>query len=56
MKMPMFDAKGRPIGILVMEIPATSASNEQDAAHQAEMIRKELSEKIPSLDRLFQSR
>jgi len=56
MKMPMFDAKGRPIGILVMEIPGTSASNEQDAAHQAETIRKELSEKIPSLDRLFQSR
>jgi hypothetical protein len=56
MKMPMFDAKGRPIGILVMEIPGTSDSNEQDAAHQAETIRKELSEKIPTLDRLFQSR
>jgi hypothetical protein len=56
MKMPMFDAKGRHIGILVMEIPGTSASNEQDAAHQAEAIRKELSEKIPSLERLFQSR
>jgi hypothetical protein len=56
MKMPMFDAEGRHIGILVMEIPGTSASNEQDAAHQAETIRKELSEKIPSLDRLFQSR
>jgi len=55
MKMPMFDAEGRHIGILVMEIPATSASNEQDAAHQAEAVRKELSEKIPSLERLFQS-
>jgi hypothetical protein len=38
MKMPMFDARGRPIGILVMEIPGTSASSEQDAAHQAEAI------------------
>jgi DNA-binding beta-propeller fold protein YncE len=54
MKMPMFDAKGRRIGILVMEIPGTSASDEQDAAHQAEAIRKGLSEKIPSLERLFQ--
>jgi DNA-binding beta-propeller fold protein YncE len=55
MKMPMFDANGRHIGILVMEIPATSASSEQDAAQQAEAIRKELSEKITSMDRLFQS-
>jgi hypothetical protein len=28
-KMPMFDAKGGHIGILVMEIPGTSASNER---------------------------
>jgi DNA-binding beta-propeller fold protein YncE len=54
MKMQMFDAKGHDIGILVMEIPGTSASNEQDAARQAEAIRKELSEKIPSLEQLFQ--
>jgi hypothetical protein len=54
MKMLMFDAKGRQIGILVMEIPGTSASSEQDAAHQAEAIRRELSDKIPSLERLFQ--
>jgi hypothetical protein len=56
MKMPMFDSSGGHIGILVMEIPGTSASNEQDAAHQAEAIRKELSEKIPGLEQLFQSR
>jgi len=49
MKMPMFDAEGRQIEILVMEIPGTSASSEQVAAHQAETIRKELSEKIPNL-------
>jgi hypothetical protein len=54
MKMQMFDAKGRHIGILVMEIPCTTASSEQDAARQAETMRKELSDKIPSLDRLFQ--
>jgi DNA-binding beta-propeller fold protein YncE len=56
MKMPMFDAKGRHIGILVMEIPGTTASSEQDAAHQAEAIRKELSDKIPSQEWLFQHR
>jgi hypothetical protein len=54
MKMQMFDAKGHRIGILVMEIPGTTASSEQDAARQAEAIRKELSDKIPSLERLFQ--
>jgi hypothetical protein len=37
-----------------MEIPGSTASSEQDAAHQAEMIRKELADKIPSVDRLFQ--
>jgi hypothetical protein len=54
MKMLMFDAKGRQIGILVMEIPGSTASNEQDAARRAEAIRKELADQIPSLDRLFQ--
>jgi hypothetical protein len=54
MKMLMFDAKGRQIGILVMEIPGSRASNEQDAAIQAEAIRKELSEKILSINELFQ--
>ena len=56
MKMPMFDAEGRPIGILVMEIPDTAATSEADAAHQAEAIRKELAAKIPSLEWLFQTR
>jgi hypothetical protein len=55
MKMLMFDAKGRRIGILVMEIPGTTASSEQDAARRAEVIRKELSDQIPSLNRLFQT-
>jgi DNA-binding beta-propeller fold protein YncE len=56
MKMPMFDASGRPIGILVMEIPDTTASSEEDAARRAEAIRKELADKIPNLEWLFQHR
>jgi hypothetical protein len=48
MKMPMFDAAGRRIGILVMEIPYTSASDEQDAIRQAEALRKELASQIPA--------
>jgi DNA-binding beta-propeller fold protein YncE len=54
MKMPMFDAKGNRIGILVMEIPDTTAFSEEDAARRAEAIRKELADKIPSLESLFQ--
>lgn len=53
MKMPMFDAQARKIGILVMEIPCTAAVSEEDAAHQAAAIRAELSAKIPSLESLF---
>jgi hypothetical protein len=55
MKMQMFDAQNRPIGILVMEIPDTMATSEADAARQAEVIRKELAAKIPSLEWLFQT-
>jgi hypothetical protein len=53
-KMPMFDAADRRIGILVMEIPWTSAANEADAVHQAEDLRSELARQIPSLNALFQ--
>jgi hypothetical protein len=53
MKMPMFDAQHRPIGILVMEIACTDASSEEDAARKAESIRDELAKKIPSLAALF---
>jgi len=55
MKMPMFDAQGRRIGILVMEIACTDAVSEEDAARKAESIRKEVSQKIPSLESLFAS-
>jgi len=53
MKMYMFDAKGQKIGILVMEIPCTDATDEEDAARMAATIRDEISRKIPSLGSLF---
>jgi hypothetical protein len=53
MKMPMFDAQHRSIGILVMEIACSDALSEEDAARKAEGIRDELARKIPSLDALF---
>jgi hypothetical protein len=52
-KMQMFDAQGRRIGILVMEIPYTSAVDVADAIHQAENIREEVEHRIPSLEALF---
>lgn len=53
MKMKMVDASGRPIGILVMEIAGTDATDKEDAARKAETIRAELAKKIPSLEALF---
>jgi hypothetical protein len=53
MKMPMFDAHGRRIGILVMEIPFTSAVDEADAIRKAEDLRSQLSSQIPDLKSLF---
>jgi DNA-binding beta-propeller fold protein YncE len=53
MKMPMFDAQGRSIGILVMEIACTDATSEKDAARKAESIRAEVAKKIPNLEALF---
>ncbi|HEX4068040.1 MAG TPA: YncE family protein [Acidobacteriaceae bacterium] len=53
MKLPMLDASGRRIGILVMEIPFTSASSSGDATREAEAIRAELAKRIPDLTRLF---
>jgi hypothetical protein len=52
-KMPMFDAAGRRIGILVMEMPFTSASSEAEAIQKAEAIRAEVAQKIPDLQSLF---
>uniref|UniRef100_A0A372IRZ8 YncE family protein n=2 Tax=Paracidobacterium acidisoli TaxID=2303751 RepID=A0A372IRZ8_9BACT len=53
MKMYLSDAKGRRIGILVMEIPCTFATSEEDAAQKAAAIRDEVEKKIPSLESLF---
>jgi hypothetical protein len=54
-KMPMFDTAGRKIGILVMEIPYTSATDEPDSVRQAEELRRELARQIPSYGALFQA-
>jgi DNA-binding beta-propeller fold protein YncE len=53
LKLPLFDAAGRRIGILVMEMPYTSATDENEAIRKAESIRSDLAQKIPDLNRLF---
>jgi DNA-binding beta-propeller fold protein YncE len=54
MKLPLHDASRHTIGILVMEIPFTSAADEAAAVRQAEGIRQELAQQIPNHDWLFQ--
>jgi len=53
MKLPLFDSGGHHIGILVMEIPFTSADSETEAIRKAEAIRAELALEIPGVNRLF---
>jgi hypothetical protein len=53
MKMILFDAQHRKIGILVMEISCTDANSEQQAAQKADQIRNEVSAQIPDLQSLF---
>jgi hypothetical protein len=53
LKLPLLDAAGRRIGILVMEMPFTSAADETAAIKRAEDLRAELARKIPDHDRLF---
>lgn len=53
-KLPLKDASGNTIGILVMEVPYTSAPDEAAAVRKAEEIRAELARQIPNHDRLFQ--
>jgi DNA-binding beta-propeller fold protein YncE len=55
LKMPMFDASGRGIGMLVMEIPLAAAKSPEEAVQMAEGIRKEMSAKIPDMNSLFRS-
>jgi len=54
LKLPLLDAAGKRIGILVMEIPFTSAADYVDAVAKAEAIRAELAKQIPGINRLFQ--
>ncbi len=54
MKLPLRDASGHAIGILVMEIPYTSAADEAAAIREAEGIRQELAQQVPNRDWLFQ--
>jgi DNA-binding beta-propeller fold protein YncE len=53
-KLPLEDASGRVIGILVMEMPFTSVADEKEAIQKAEGIRQELARQIPSYQSLFQ--
>ncbi len=52
-KLPMFDASGRRIGLIVMEIPASAAPTYGAAIQKADAIRAELSRQIPTLSALF---
>jgi DNA-binding beta-propeller fold protein YncE len=54
MKLPISDASGRPIGLLVMEIPVTSEANEAEAITRAEKIRDGMQQQIPDQGHLFQ--
>jgi hypothetical protein len=54
MKLPLKDASGNRIGILVMEIPFTSAADETEAIRKAEDLRAELGRQIKDYERLFQ--
>ncbi len=54
LKMPLKDISGRVIGILVMEMPYTSAADEKEAIHKGEEIRHEVAQQIPDYQALFQ--
>lgn len=53
-KLPLKDASENTVGILVMEIPLTTAPTPEKAVQEAEEIRQELSQKIPNYQWLFQ--
>jgi len=54
LKLPLKDAAGKSIGILVMEMPFTSAADEATAIRKAEDLRAELARQIPDYNRLFE--
>jgi hypothetical protein len=53
LKLPLHDASSRTVGILVMELPYTSAADEAEAVRKAEAIRRELAMQIPDYNSLF---
>ena len=56
MKMPMYASTGARIGLLVMEIPGTSAVDANDAMRIAESIRRSMSARVPTAAVLFDRR
>jgi DNA-binding beta-propeller fold protein YncE len=54
LKLPLQDASGHSIGILVMEMPFTSAADEAEAISKAQNIRHEVGAQISDFSRLFQ--
>jgi DNA-binding beta-propeller fold protein YncE len=52
-KLPLWDARGRRIGLIVMEIPSSAARDYHDAIAKADAIRSEVSAQIPDLASLF---
>jgi DNA-binding beta-propeller fold protein YncE len=52
-KLPLYDARSRRIGLIVMEIPASAAHDYREAIAKADAIRSEVSSQIPSLGALF---
>jgi hypothetical protein len=53
LKLPLKDTAGQVIGILVMEMPYSSAANELEAIAKAEQIRQDLAQQIPNAQSLF---
>jgi hypothetical protein len=54
--LPLRDAAGKSIGMIVMEIRGTAAKDEADALHQAESITNAMQERIPNQAALFGSK
>jgi len=52
--MALADDQGRPVGFVVMEIPLTMASDEQDALRKGIAVRDEMHKQIKSKAELFQ--
>jgi hypothetical protein len=55
LKLPLADAKGRAIGLTVMEIPFGAARDENDALAKAAVVRDEMQKRISSAAELFEA-